>query len=416
MAVGRHPEETADDRDRVRLGEVVKKIEAAALEAGIEKLLRKRLRRSAHRLDGSGREGRRDQLADSRVLGRFDEEQAPALNAPECLPARIERLGVELALAADVAEVAAEPPVTQAAADVRVTGDEVAAEVLVEVDGVGLAQGAECRIGIGDERRVGGVEGEGGNGDPRKLDAAQARITTRLQGSSVLRARVAQLATLDGVIVEPFDLRTVVRRACRDAAIDPDTVVVWIVDASRPPGSTPIAYLHPAGKVRDDTVLVFRSIGAERARASEGLAHRVAVWRQLPDLPATALGPMLRHELAHAVRWEQSGSAFYEADERLRAAVDGSAYAQLPTEREANAAAAAYARHALSRLELAELELVPDLSDLLAAEPPADVVGETLALLGEEVDVAPAGLERRPDGLVVELVAPVPAVRSAGMR
>ena len=87
---------------------------------------------------------------------------------------------------------------------------------------------------------------------------------------------------------------------------------------------------------------------------------------------------MLRHELAHAVRWEESGSAFYEADERLRAAAGSCAYAQLPTEREANAAAAAYARHALTPVELAELASAPELAGLLAAAPPADVVRETL--------------------------------------
>ena len=206
--------------------------------------------------------------------------------------------------------------------------------------------------------------------------------------------------------VDPFDLRTVLMRACRDAGVDADTCVVWIVDAARPDGSTPLAYLQPDGRVESDTVRVFRAVGAERARVFEGAAHRLAVWRRLPGLPATALGPMLRHELAHAVRWERSGPAFYAADERLRAGADAAAYAGLPTEREANAAAAAYAHRALSPVELAELQSVPELAGLLAAAPPADVVGETLALLGEEVKVASAQLAPRRGGPVVELVAP----------
>jgi hypothetical protein len=216
------------------------------------------------------------------------------------------------------------------------------------------------------------------------------------------------------VIVDPFDLRTVLIRACRDAAIDPGTCVVWIVDASRPGGSTPIAYLQPAGAVRGDTVQVFRAVGAERARAFEGSTHRFAVWRRLPGLPEAALGPMLRHELAHAVRWEESGSGFYDADERLRAAAGGSAYAQLPTEREANAAAAAYARHTLTPLDLAELASAPELAGLLAAAPPADVVRETVALLGEDVEIVRAHLEPRPGGALVEVVEPVAAARPAG--
>jgi hypothetical protein len=205
-------------------------------------------------------------------------------------------------------------------------------------------------------------------------------------------------------------------RVCRDAAIEPETCVAWIVDASRPEGATPTAYLHPAGRVRPDTVQVFRAVGAERARAFEGSAHRLAVWRHLPGLPESAVGPMLRHELAHAVRWEQSGTAFYEADERLRAAAGGGMYAALPTEREANAAAAAYAQHALSPVDLAELATIPELTDLLAAQTPADVVGETLALLGEVVRVAPARVEPRNDGPLVELVAPAFMARAGGVR
>ena len=218
------------------------------------------------------------------------------------------------------------------------------------------------------------------------------------------------------MIVEPFDLRTVLLRVCRDAAIEPEACVVWIVDATRPEGATPIAYLQPAGRVRPGTVRVFRAVGAERARAYEGTAHRFAVWRDLPGLPESALGPMLRHELAHAVRWEHSGTAFYEADERLRVAADGRMYSALPTEREANAAAAAYAEHTLGPVELAELAKIPELTELLAAQTPTDVVGETLALLGEVVEVAPARLEPRNDGPVVELVTPAFMARAGSVR
>lgn len=222
-------------------------------------------------------------------------------------------------------------------------------------------------------------------------------------------------ARLAGVIVDPFDLRPVLMLACRDAGIEAGTCVVWIVDARRPEGSTPIAYLHPGGSVRDDMVQVFRAVGAGHADAFKG-SHRLAVWRELPDLPEPALGLMLRHELAHALRWEQSGTSFYEADERLRAAADSSTYPRLPTEREANAAAAGYAQHALSQDELAELASIPELADLLVAEAPTDVVAETLALLGEVVDVTPGRLEPREGAPLVELVAPATAARTGGAR
>jgi hypothetical protein len=208
------------------------------------------------------------------------------------------------------------------------------------------------------------------------------------------------------VIVDVTRLRTELTRACGHAGLDPGAFVVWIVAAARPAGSTPLAYLQPAGDVRDDTVLVFRAVGAERAGAYARTSHRIAVWRSLPGIPDAALGPMLRHELAHARRWETSGTAFYEADERLRSAVAGASYAQLPTEREANADAAAYARASLGHADIAVLGTVPELADLFAADAPEDVVGETLALLGEQVAAAAERLEPGASP-VVEVVVPV---------
>ncbi len=185
--------------------------------------------------------------------------------------------------------------------------------------------------------------------------------------------------------VDPDRLRIELERACADAGLDPRAWIVWIVDAVRLAGTTPIAYLQPAGVVRPDTVLVFRAVGSERVNPYHLTAHRLAIWRELPGLPDAALGPMLRHELEHARRWERSGTEFYEADERLRASVGRAGYAQLPTEREANAAAAAYARRTLSTAQLAKLQTCGEFTDLLAADAaPADVVAATLELIGEK--------------------------------
>lgn len=209
--------------------------------------------------------------------------------------------------------------------------------------------------------------------------------------------------------VDPDRLRTELERACEDAGLDPRGWVVWIVDAVRPAGTTPTAYLQPAGEVKPDTVLVFRAVGPERVDPYRLTAHRLAIWRELPGFPDAALGPMLRHELEHARRWERSGTRFYEADERLRASVGHSGYAQLPTEREANAAAAAYARRTLGTSELAELQACAELADLLAHNrPPADVVKATLALFGE-LDMSVVRPHTRPAGTVggpmIEVVA-----------
>jgi hypothetical protein len=173
--------------------------------------------------------------------------------------------------------------------------------------------------------------------------------------------------------------------AAGDAGIAPASLVVYLVDARRPPGTTPIAYLQPAGVLRRDTVVVFRAAGAGRVAAHRLRAHRLALWRDLPGVPSAALAPMLRHELEHARRFERSGPRFFEVDDLVRAAVrgaGGAAYARLPSEREANAAAAAYARARLDRDELAAVAAWPECAELVAAAAPdGEVVEATLAAL-----------------------------------
>jgi hypothetical protein len=132
-------------------------------------------------------------------------------------------------------------------------------------------------------------------------------------------------------------------------------------------------------------VAVFKAVGHERADQYRLLAHRLAVWGELPGIPDAALGPMLRHELEHARRWQRSGTRFFDADDLLRAAVreaGGDGYAALPSELEANAASAAYAALTVSAAELEELRASPECTSLLnAALPPVDVVEATLQVL-----------------------------------
>ena len=175
-------------------------------------------------------------------------------------------------------------------------------------------------------------------------------------------------------------------RACsQDAQLDPASVVVFVVDTVRPPGTTPLAYLQPAASVRHDTVVVFRMVGGSRVDPSRLRAHRLGIWRALPGVPDAALGPMLRHELEHARRFERSGQSFFDADERLRAAVrraGGAGYGRLPSEREANASASMYAARALSAVDRRAVAACDACAGLLTPErPPVDVVEETLAEL-----------------------------------
>ena len=194
----------------------------------------------------------------------------------------------------------------------------------------------------------------------------------------------------------PDRLHEALLAACTDAGIAPGTVLAFLVGLVRPAGTTPLAYLHPDGSVRDDTVAVFRAVGAARVSRRRAGAHRLALWGELPGIPDCALGPMLRHELEHARRYERSGPRFFEADDLLRRALrasGGGAYAALPSELEANAASAAYAARTLSAAALDELGRCAECRGLLAAgAPPADVVGATLAALAARGDWAP-GLE-----------------------
>jgi hypothetical protein len=193
-------------------------------------------------------------------------------------------------------------------------------------------------------------------------------------------------------VLDAGTIEAALTAACADAGVDPRTVVVWIVAAVRPPGTTPLAYLQPAGSVRADTVRVFQAVGEERASHHRLRAHRLAVWGALPGIPEAALGPMLRHELEHARRWEVSGPGFFEADDLLRAAVraaGGEGYGALPSEREANAATAAYSARMLSGAQLAALRADGELRGLLAPEPPPeDIVAATFSALARHADPA----------------------------
>ncbi len=158
MVVGRHPEPLADDRDRERLGEVVQQVEVAPFDERLEQFGRELRRLLPHRLHAPGRERRRDELADARVIGRLEPEEAPALDVPERLPARIERLRLELLLGTDVPEVAAQPPVAQTGADICVTRDEPAVELLVVEHGDRLAELRQDRVRIREKLRGRRVE------------------------------------------------------------------------------------------------------------------------------------------------------------------------------------------------------------------------------------------------------------------
>src|SRR3954454_5979852 len=152
-------------------------------------------------------------------------------------------------------------------------------------------------------------------------DAAAASPAATAVSASAVRIEEFTSEQDTRAVLDLDRLRQELEAACADAGIALASLVVWVVDATWAAGTTPLAYLHPEGVVRPGTVRVFRAVGAVRADASGKRTHRLALWRGLPGLPDTALGPMIRHELEHARRWELSGPRFFDADDLLREAV-----------------------------------------------------------------------------------------------
>ena len=110
------------------------------------------------------------------MVRRLEPQQAPALDVPERLPARIERLGAELLVRADVPVVAAEPAVTQARTDLRVAGHEPALELLVAEHGRRLAKLREHGVRIGEEVGRGRVEVELDHGLLARADVLEQAV------------------------------------------------------------------------------------------------------------------------------------------------------------------------------------------------------------------------------------------------
>ena len=115
--------------------------------------------RLAQRLDAAGREGRGDQLAQAGVVGRLEPEETPALGIPEGLPARIERRNTDLLGFQNVPEIATEPLVPKAAADVFVPGHEPPLPLRLVEDPALLPHPVQHRVGIREKAWIRGVEG-----------------------------------------------------------------------------------------------------------------------------------------------------------------------------------------------------------------------------------------------------------------
>jgi hypothetical protein len=145
------------------------------------------------------------------------------------------------------------------------------------------------------------------------------------------------------------DLRRAWDSALTDTVLAPRNCVVILLKSRAPRWAAAAGYLHPAGFDRPQGLLkpaIMRHVPSavlDRYRDR----HQLAMWALVPRLPVAFLELLLRHELQHADQWRRYGRPFIELDGALRQVWDvdrnSARYLELPSEREANLASAAYA-------------------------------------------------------------------------
>jgi hypothetical protein len=104
-------------------------------------------------------------------------------------------------------------------------------------------------------------------------------------------------------------LATVWRQAIADAELDASQCVVFLVKARKPSIAAEAGYFRPGRPDLPHSALrpmLFRWLDPSILDKYED-RHRVAVWAWAGRAPACALGPLLRHELQHAVHWQRWG-------------------------------------------------------------------------------------------------------------
>jgi hypothetical protein len=149
--------------------------------------------------------------------------------------------------------------------------------------------------------------------------------------------------------------------AARKNATIRGSAVVFLVKTRMPLGFAESGYFRPGAPNTFHAWLdpaIFRFVPPDVFNEHEDV-HRIAVWAQIPRAPFALLPPLLRHELEHAAQWERGGSAFIDANSYLyeawRVRSNRRRYFAMPSERQANLAAAVYARRVLSDADVASL-------------------------------------------------------------
>jgi hypothetical protein len=146
------------------------------------------------------------------------------------------------------------------------------------------------------------------------------------------------------VVISRDEHLELLAQALADAEVAENTTTLFRVEGSPQAGESEVVYIPPPHAWRDNYPLLAR-VGSELLQEHNGL-HRFAVYYEIDDAPLGALATELRHEAQHAVQFNQYGPNFVELNQLLRDLVrstGGANYEAIPSERDANAAAADYA-------------------------------------------------------------------------
>ena len=137
---------------------------------------------------------------------------------------------------------------------------------------------------------------------------------------------------------------TLFHEALADAGVDETTTVLFRIAAPVPEGEAEVTYLPPPAPGRVNYAAM-RAVGSDLLHDYDGL-HRFLAFAEIPEASHGAIATEMRHEGQHAQHFNLYGQHFVDLDRILRDIVRASGavpYEQLPSERDANAAARAFA-------------------------------------------------------------------------
>jgi hypothetical protein len=173
------------------------------------------------------------------------------------------------------------------------------------------------------------------------------------------------------------------------AEVPEETTVLFLIPTTPPTGEAEVIYQAPPDPTRMNYAAL-AAVGAQRLYEYR-VIHRFAAYQEVDEAPFTAIATELRHEAQHARQFDLFGPKFHELDRILRDLVrehPSARYEGIPTERDANRAASAYAsEHYPDDLEaMAEDDRFRQYT--VEIRPVEDLIEETVGMIRQRLDIA----------------------------